>query len=202
MGGSLCLTTRGRALLLPRLQDRDKFLAMSFHGQDADTSWQAACATTPVAGQALRVVESRLMVRVLMGIVAGKTTDPAIVRIEAAAFSQPIGLKAGGHRPLQVKRLHVRSGAMTGAAELHKVSGCQGGGIEDVRLLQLAGLHRRHVLRSRAMAAFTGDSWSQLIKFQTAVAHRPGRMTPEAGADLLWLYHASQGILQGWGNSG
>ena len=175
-----------------------RFLAMSFHGRDPDRSGRAA---TVVAGQALRVVEGRLVLRVLMGIVAGKTTDPAIAGAEAAAFSQPIGLKASGHGSLEVKRLHVRSGAVAGATELHEVSGGQGSGIEDVRRAQHTGLYRRHVLRPRAVAAFTGDTWSQLIEFQTAVAHGGRGVAAETSPKLLRLHRAPEGILQRRGRS-
>ncbi len=65
-----------------------------------------------------------------------------------------------------------------------------------MRLLQLPGLHRRHVLRPRAVAAFAGDSWNQLIELEMAVAHGPGGMTPETSPNFLRLQHAAEGILQ------
>src|SRR5215831_7777686 len=124
-----------------------------------------------MTSQAFGIVETRLVLGIPMGIMAGDATDPAVAGAEAAAFGQPVGLKTDSQGSLHMKFFHVRSGAVAGATELYKVSGPQGGGIEDMKLLQTPRFHRRHVLGPWPVAAFACDSCNQPIELEAAVAH-------------------------------
>ena len=109
---------------------------------------------TAVAGKALGVIRNGLMLRILVGVVAGETTYAAITRIEATAFGQAVRLEADGWDPPGVNRFHVRSGPVAGAAEPHLISGRQSAGIKNMGLPQFPGLHGARVLGPWTMAAF------------------------------------------------
>ena len=71
-----------------------------------------------VAGKTVRVVGDCFALRILVGIVAGRTTEPLVVRVVAAAGERSIRLKA---YIVDVQHVHLNdlfSSPMAGAAKL------------------------------------------------------------------------------------
>lgn len=76
-----------------------------------------------MTGRAPGVVERGVLTKVLMWIMTRQTTDPAVVRIEAAAIAETVRLEADGVDALNVRGRDLHPGAMTGSAEIGDITG-------------------------------------------------------------------------------
>ena len=85
-----------------------------------------------MASQALRVVESRVLVELLVGVMTRQTTDARIVWIPAAAFFQPVGLEPDVRDVANAHHLYLDRSAMTSPTKIRQVVGFQLGRTENV----------------------------------------------------------------------
>jgi len=122
-----------------------------------------------MASDAFGVVRGQFSDQGLMRIVAGYAGDAGVpILAPASALFQPVGLKAEG-RKAQVRRHvhgHIRPGAMTSAAKIHRVGWRESLRIHDERqaLFKLLNLHGGDVAGARPMASCAGDAGGGLVQ--------------------------------------
>jgi hypothetical protein len=70
-----------------------------------------------MTGEALGVIRKRFPLYLLVGVVAGHATDPAVVRVIATAVAEPIRLEANVTDPADSRFDHARKCAVTRTAK-------------------------------------------------------------------------------------
>ena len=133
-----------------------------------------------MTGQALGIIEARVVLQLAVRIVTSPATNPWITFFVAAAVKDPIRLKPNVVEPsLSRHEHHLIEAPMARATKfLREVIRIHSARIEDPQILRTRG-DRRNVFFSRAMTALAGDAGDQSLKLQLRTVDRAWGMTAE-----------------------
>ena len=155
-----------------------------------------------MASQTFGVEGSRVGLVALVGIVARQAPDAGIALVIAPAQGQPVRLESDiDHADRQSLGLHQRHGRprpMTGAAKLCQVACAQFVRVQDVQILELAGVDCLDVLCTRTVAGFTTHTGNQGLDSQAGSADGARRMTAEALPHLVRGQLATRSFVGGF----
>src|SRR5262245_28448294 len=151
-----------------------------------------------MAGQAFRVVISRVFIERFVRVMASGTAYAAVVRI-TLAVKYPVRLEADVVYSHTFQSGGLTGPAMTGGAEiLCQFIAAESRGIEDQFGARPPCFTRGHVIRAGAVTGFTPDAERQFVQSQLGSADRPGRMTAETTQRFILRETPPDGAQQGF----
>jgi len=133
-----------------------------------------------VAGQAFGIVERRLARRGVVRVVAKGALAAPVVGAPAAALHQAVGgrkhrLHAFAHTASRFLEVMAR------AAKFRLLRGVKPRRVENLSVLELAGVHGGNVAGSRPVARFAGNSRRQTLGRKRSAGALGRAMTLQAG---------------------
>src|SRR5262245_32758528 len=132
-----------------------------------------------MAGHALRVVVSRVLIERFVRVVAGGAAYAAVIRI-TLAVKNPVGLETDVVHSHPFERGELACAAVTGGAEiLRQFVAAEPRGVEDQFGVRLSRLARGHVVSAGAMTGFALDAERQFVEMEIGAAYSPCRMAAE-----------------------
>ena len=139
------------------------------------------------------------MVEELVRVMAGDAREPRIAIAPAAAFLEPIGLKAHVFEAFDPRLENIVGGAVTGAAKVHLRYGAQTPGIENSlpALGILFGVHEVGMLGAGTVTGFAIHAENKVRRIKSRSCGGSGGVTAKATAHRIRIKPLAERLIQG-----